>query len=162
MWLENEVRLTNLLAMGNSCFWVIWGCWYQKLTFPVCTVAHYPRNWTLLWPNGFKVGMSSMSSNHVNMGIKLKVDESTYTLLENPGPLRGSKREYWPPYHALHMHYIAMMWRPSSSVSKAHFVTAGAISMKLGVRIPLPRAFFLIFAIWPILWPTGGHLENHT
>jgi hypothetical protein len=33
--------------------------------------------------------------------------------------------------------------------------------MKLGVRIPLgnmPRSF-LIFAIWPILWPPGGHLE---
>jgi hypothetical protein len=41
-----------------------------------------------------------------------------------------------------------MTWRPSS-VSKARFVTARAISMKLGVRIPLgntPRAF-LIFAI---------------
>jgi hypothetical protein len=39
---------------------------------------------------------------------------------------------------------MAMKWRPlSSSVSKAHFVTAGSISMKLGVRIPLgntPRA----------------------
>jgi hypothetical protein len=39
-----------------------------------------------------------------------------------------------------------MTGRPSSSsVSKACFVTAGAISMKLGVRIPLgntPRAFF--------------------
>jgi hypothetical protein len=38
-----------------------------------------------------------------------------------------------------------MTWRPSSSVSKARFVTAGAISMKLGVRLPLgntPRAFF--------------------
>jgi hypothetical protein len=38
-----------------------------------------------------------------------------------------------------------MTWRPSSSVSKARFVAAGAISMKLGVRIPLgntPRAFF--------------------
>jgi hypothetical protein len=41
--------------------------------------------------------------------------------------------------------------RPSSSVSKARFVTAGAISMKLGV-----------FAIRPILWPPGGHLENQT
>jgi hypothetical protein len=44
---------------------------------------------------------------------------------------------------------IAMTWRPSSSssssVSKARFVAAGAISMKLGVRIPwgnTPRAFF--------------------
>jgi hypothetical protein len=57
-----------------------------------------------------------------------------------------------------------MMWHPSSSISKARFVAAGAISMKLGVKIPLgntPRAF-LIFAILPILWPTGGHLENHT
>jgi hypothetical protein len=47
-----------------------------------------------------------------------------------------------------------MTWRPSvvvvrrpssSSVSKARFVTAGAISMKLGVRIPLvirPQLFF--------------------
>jgi hypothetical protein len=38
-----------------------------------------------------------------------------------------------------------MTWRPSSSVGKARFVTGGAISMKLGVRIPLgntPRAFF--------------------
>jgi hypothetical protein len=38
-----------------------------------------------------------------------------------------------------------MTWHPSSSVSKAHFVTARAISMKLDVRIPLgntPRAFF--------------------
>jgi hypothetical protein len=39
-----------------------------------------------------------------------------------------------------------MMWRlSSSSVSKARFVTAGAILMKLGVGIPLsntPRAFF--------------------
>jgi hypothetical protein len=39
-----------------------------------------------------------------------------------------------------------MTWRPSSSsVSKARFVTARVISMKLGVRIPLgntPRAFF--------------------
>jgi hypothetical protein len=35
---------------------------------------------------------------------------------------------------------------PSSSVSKARYVTAEAISMKLGVRIPLgntPRVFFL-------------------
>jgi hypothetical protein len=43
-----------------------------------------------------------------------------------------------------------MTWHPSlSSVSKARFVAAGAILMKLGVRIPLgnmPRAF-LIFAI---------------
>jgi hypothetical protein len=59
-----------------------------------------------------------------------------------------------------------MMWHPSSlsSVSKARFITARAISMKLCVRIPLgnmPR-FFLIFAIWPFLWPTGGHLENQT
>jgi hypothetical protein len=30
-----------------------------------------------------------------------------------------------------------MTWRPSSSVSKAHFVTARAISVKLGMRIPL-------------------------
>jgi hypothetical protein len=54
--------------------------------------------------------------------------------------------------------------RPSSSVSKARFVTAGAISMKLGVRIPwaLSPEYFLIFAILPILWPTGGHLENQT
>jgi hypothetical protein len=40
---------------------------------------------------------------------------------------------------------IAMTWCPSSSISKARFVTARAISMKLGVRIPLgntPRAFF--------------------
>jgi hypothetical protein len=40
---------------------------------------------------------------------------------------------------------LAIMWRPLLSVSKARFVTAGAISMKLGVRIPLgnmPRAFF--------------------
>jgi hypothetical protein len=39
-----------------------------------------------------------------------------------------------------------MTWHPSlSSVSKARFITAGAISMKLGVRIPwgnTPRAFF--------------------
>jgi hypothetical protein len=39
-----------------------------------------------------------------------------------------------------------MTWRLSSSViCKARFVTAGAISMKLGVGIPLsntPRAFF--------------------
>jgi hypothetical protein len=40
-----------------------------------------------------------------------------------------------------------MTWRPSSSsspVNKARFVTAGAISMKLGVRIRLgntPRDF---------------------
>jgi hypothetical protein len=57
---------------------------------------------------------------------------------------------------------IAMTWHPSSYVSKARFVTARAISMKLGVRIPLgntPRAFW-IFAIWPILWPPGGHLEK--
>jgi hypothetical protein len=63
-------------------------------------------------------------------------------------------------------HVIAVMtWRPSSSsVGKARFVTAGAISMKLGVRIPwgnTPRAF-LIFAIRPILCPPGGHLENQT
>jgi hypothetical protein len=52
---------------------------------------------------------------------------------------------------------IAMTWRPSSSsVSKARFVTAGAISMKWGNT---PRDF-LIFAIRPILWPPGGHLEN--
>jgi hypothetical protein len=39
-----------------------------------------------------------------------------------------------------------MMWRPSSSsVNKARFVTARAISMNLGVRIPsgnTPSAFF--------------------
>jgi hypothetical protein len=35
---------------------------------------------------------------------------------------------------------VAMTWRPSSSVSKACFVTAGAISMNLGVRIPLGNA----------------------
>jgi hypothetical protein len=36
-----------------------------------------------------------------------------------------------------------------SSVSKAHLVTAGAISMKLGVRIPLAirLELFLIFVI---------------
>jgi hypothetical protein len=39
-----------------------------------------------------------------------------------------------------------MMWRPSSSVSKASFVTAGAISMKLGVRIPL-GILFRVFVI---------------
>jgi hypothetical protein len=59
-----------------------------------------------------------------------------------------------------------MTWRPSSSVSKARFVTAGAISMKLGVRIPWGNkpSFFFIFAIRPILWPSGGHLdlENKT
>jgi hypothetical protein len=44
---------------------------------------------------------------------------------------------------------IAMTWRPSSSsssVSKARFVTARAISIKLGVRIPLgntPEFLFL-------------------
>jgi hypothetical protein len=41
--------------------------------------------------------------------------------------------------------YIARTWHPSSSVSKARFVTTGSISMKLGVRIPLgntPRPFF--------------------
>jgi hypothetical protein len=43
-----------------------------------------------------------------------------------------------------------------ASVSKARFVTAWAISMKLGVRIPL------IFAILPILLPPGSHLENQT
>jgi hypothetical protein len=40
---------------------------------------------------------------------------------------------------------IAMTWHPSSYVSKARFVTARAISMKLGVRISLgntPRVFF--------------------
>jgi hypothetical protein len=39
-----------------------------------------------------------------------------------------------------------MTWHPSSSVSMARFVTARAISMKLGVRIPLgntPSLFFL-------------------
>jgi hypothetical protein len=42
-----------------------------------------------------------------------------------------------------------MTWHPSSSISKACFVTAGAISMKLGVRIPLAICpeLFLIFAI---------------
>jgi hypothetical protein len=45
--------------------------------------------------------------------------------------------------------YIAMTWRPSF-VSKARFVTAGAISI------------YFIFAILPIMWPTGGHLENQT
>jgi hypothetical protein len=60
-----------------------------------------------------------------------------------------------------------MTWCPpsSSSVSKARFVTVGAISMKLGVRIPFLWAIrpeiFLIFAIRPILWPPG-HLENQT
>jgi hypothetical protein len=57
-----------------------------------------------------------------------------------------------------------MRWRPSSSVSKARFVIARAISMNLGVRIPfgnLPRALF-IFAILPILWPPDSHLENQT
>jgi hypothetical protein len=44
-----------------------------------------------------------------------------------------------------------MTWHPSlsASVGKVRFVPAGAISMKLGVRIPLgntPRAFFT-FAI---------------
>jgi hypothetical protein len=34
--------------------------------------------------------------------------------------------------------------RPSSSVSKARFVTAGAISMKLGVSIPLGNHTFAI------------------
>jgi hypothetical protein len=50
---------------------------------------------------------------------------------------------------ALHLRWasIVMTWRPSSSssVDNAHFVTARAISMKLGVRIPLgntPRASF--------------------
>jgi hypothetical protein len=43
-----------------------------------------------------------------------------------------------------------MTWRQSSSssVGKARFVTAGAISMKLGVRIPLgnmPRGCFFYF-----------------
>jgi hypothetical protein len=41
-------------------------------------------------------------------------------------------------------------WRPLSSVCKAHFVTARAISMKLGVMIPL-------YNMLP-----GGHLENQT
>jgi hypothetical protein len=44
----------------NSCFWVIWGCWYQKSTFPACTVALYPRNWTRSGPNGFKVGVKNL------------------------------------------------------------------------------------------------------
>jgi hypothetical protein len=38
-----------------------------------------------------------------------------------------------------------MMWCPSSFVSKARFITAEAISMKLGVKIPLgntPRNCF--------------------
>jgi hypothetical protein len=36
--------------------------------------------------------------------------------------------------------------------------------MNLGVRIPLGNMLraFLIFAILPILWPTGGYLENQT
>jgi hypothetical protein len=42
-----------------------------------------------------------------------------------------------------------MTWSPSSSsISKARFVTAGAISMKLGVIRPE-----LFLTIWPILWP---------
>jgi hypothetical protein len=50
-----------------------------------------------------------------------------------------------------------MTWR-SSSISKAHFNetwyedTFGQYA----------QAFFVIFVIWPILWPTGGHLENQT
>jgi hypothetical protein len=49
-----------------------------------------------------------------------------------------------------------------SSVYKAHFITARAISMKLGVRIPMgnmPRAFF-DFRNLTYLGPSGGHLEN--
>jgi hypothetical protein len=60
---------------------------------------------------------------------------------------------------------MAVTWHlSSSSVNKARFVSAGPISMKLGVRIPLGNSLelFLIFAIWPILWPPGDHLENQT
>jgi hypothetical protein len=34
MWLENEVRLANLRAMGNSCVWVIWGADTKNQLFP--------------------------------------------------------------------------------------------------------------------------------
>jgi hypothetical protein len=53
---------------------------------------------------------------------------------------------------------------PSSSVSKARFITARAISMKLCVRIRLgntPRAFFY-FRDLTYFVPPGGHLENQT
>jgi hypothetical protein len=47
----------------------------------------------------------------------------------------------------------------------ARFVATWAISMKLGVMIPLGNmsrcfVFLFIFTIWHILWPPGGHLEN--
>jgi hypothetical protein len=55
----------------------------------------------------------------------------------------------WSIFSSPSVSYIAMTWRPMSSVSKARFITAGAISMKLGVRIPLGNtpSDFLIFAI---------------
>jgi hypothetical protein len=61
-----------------------------------------------------------------------------------------------------HRWAIAMTWRPSSStsISKARFITARAISMKLGVRIPLgnmPRAFLGFCNLTSILWPPDGH-----
>jgi hypothetical protein len=63
------------------------------------------------------------------------------------------------PQYDYDLKFNAKKWRP---LAGAHFVTAWAISMKLGVKIPLgntPRGFF-IFVIGPILWPPGGHLEN--
>jgi hypothetical protein len=80
MWLENEVRLTNLQAMGKQLFLGNIGVLISKLNFFGLYSCTLPQKLDPLGlNNGFKVVVQNlMSSNHVNMGMKLMVDESTW------------------------------------------------------------------------------------
>jgi hypothetical protein len=61
----------------------------------------------------------------------------------------------WPPGVRFLAHLrraYAITWHPSS-VSRAHFVTAGAIDLKLCTYVPLR----VRVTVWFLAWPPGGH-----
>jgi hypothetical protein len=144
----------------------LWACGIQPMRNPL----NYHRDVALwaLWPNS-KFAKVVFINSCPKITHLLRLDFiKTYTIMYQTQSSRYLFIGFYTPaneargrgYTVLHSFVRAFVRTCVRSTAEK---TAGTISLKFDVRIPMDNTLGrFLFAIRPIFWPPGGHLENQT